>query len=185
MGRMKLATPDHTVPKQKPAHLFKPGQSGNPAGRPVGSKSKLTENILFDLAEFYAAEGKDLIRRVRDENPAALLQGLLKLIPKEVSLNVSGGVELELTVDQRTRIAESWLMSQSDRVDAIEGEAVRVAALPEALPDGESDDEPADLDDPPEREPEPVSKRSTNAGVHRQSKRPVHSRIIGSGGRND
>jgi hypothetical protein len=181
MGRMKLATPDHTVPKQKPAHLFKPGQSGNPAGRPVGSKSKLTENILFDLAEFYAAEGKDLIRRVRDENPAALLQGLLKLIPKDISLNVSGGVELELTVDQRTRIAESWLMSQSDRVDAIEGEAVRCDAAP-ALPDG---DEPADIDAPPDREPEPVAKRSGNAGVHRQSKRPVHSRIISSKGGND
>jgi len=174
-----------TVPKQRPAHLFKPGQSGNPAGRKPGSKNRLVENILFDLAEFYEKEGKDLIRRVRDENPAALLQGLLKLVPKDISLNVSGGVELELTVDQRTRIAESWLMSQSDRVDAIEGEAVRVAALPEALPDGESDVEPADLDDPPEREPEPVSKRSTNAGVHRQSKRPVHSRIIGSRGGND
>ena len=183
MGRMKLATPDHTVPKQKPAHLFKPGQSGNPAGRPVGSKSKLTENILFDLAEFYAAEGKDLIRRVRDENPAALLQGLLKLIPKDISLNVSGGVELELTVEQRTRIAESWLMSQSDRMSAIEGEAVRCnAALPETLPDA---DEPDDLDDPPDREPEPVSKRSSNAGVHKQFKRPVHSRLIGSRGGND
>ena len=178
MGRIKAPTSDHTVPKQKPAHLFKPGQSGNPAGRPVGSKSRLTENILFDLAEFYEKEGKDLIRRVRDENPAALLQGLLKLIPKDISLNVSGGVELELTVDQRTRIAEAWLMGQSDRLDAIEGEAVRVAVLPETLPDEEGDQD--DLDAPPDRESEPVSKRSSNAGVHRQARRPVHSKIISS-----
>ena len=183
MGRIKTTTPDHTVPKQKPAHLFKPGQSGNPAGRPVGSKSRLTENILFDLAEFYEKEGKDLIRRVRDENPAVLLQGLLKLIPKDISLNVSGGVEVELTVDQRTRIAEAWLMGQSDRLSAIEGEAVRVAALPG--PDGEGADESDDLDDPPAREPEPVAKRAGNAGVRRQAKRPVHSRIIGSRGGND
>lgn len=183
MGRIKAPTSDHTVPKQKLAHLFKPGQSGNPAGRPVGSKSRLTENILFDLAEFYAEEGKDLIRRVRDENPAALLQGLLKLIPKDISLNVSGGVELELSVGQRTRIAESWLMSQSDRLSSIEGEAVRVAALPG--PDGEGADEPDDLDAPPDREPESVSKRINNAGVHRQAKRPVHSRIISSGARRD
>ena len=184
MGRMKAPSSATTVPKQKPAHLFKPGQSGNPAGRPAGSKNKLTENIIFDLSEFYEKEGKDLIRRVRDENPAALLQGLLKLIPKDISLNVSGGVELELTVDQRTRIAESWLISQSDRMGAIEGEAVRVAALPESLPDGEEPDDD-DQDDPPEREPEPVSKRSSNAGVHKQTKRPVHSRIIGSRGGND
>ena len=182
MGRIKTTSSATTVPKQKPAHLFKPGQSGNPAGRPAGSKNKLTENILFDLAEFYEKEGKDLIRRVRDENPAALLQGLLKLIPKDISLNVSGGVELELSVDQRTRIAESWLMSQSDRLSSIEGEAVRVAALPG--PDGdESDDD--DQDEPPDREPEPVSKRSGNAGVHKQVKRPVHSRLIGSRGGND
>ena len=183
MGRIKTTTPDHTVPKQKPAHLFKPGQSGNPAGRPVGSKSRLTENILFDLAEFYEKEGKDLIRRVRDENPAVLLQGLLKLIPKDISLNVSGGVEVELTVDQRTRIAEAWLMGQSDRLSAIEGEAVRVAALPG--PDGEGADESDDLDDPPAREPELIAKRGGKTGVHRQAKRPVHSRVIGSRGGND
>ena len=183
MGRIKTTTPDHTVPKQKPAHLFKPGQSGNPAGRPAGSKNKLTENILFDLAEFYEKEGKDLIRRVRDENPAVLLQGLLKLIPKDISLNVSGGVEVELTVDQRTRIAEAWLMGQSDRLDVLEGQAVRCDAAP-ALPgpDGEGAD---DLDDPPDREPELVTKPGGKTGVHRQTKRPVHSRLIGSRGGNN
>ena len=183
MGRIKAPPSATTVSKQRPAHLFKPGQSGNPAGRKPGSKNRLVENILFDLSEFYEKEGKDLIRRVRDENPAALLQGLLKLIPKDISLNVSGGVELELTVDQRTRIAESWLMSQSDRMSTIEGEVVKVAALPEALPDGEGDDEPDD--DPPDREPEPVAKRASNAGVHRQAKRAVHSRLISSGAKHD
>ena len=111
MGRIKTA--------QKPAsagveqdrrktlpQLFKPGQSGNPAGRKPGSRNKLTENILSDLAEFYEKEGKDLIRRVRDENPAALLQGLLKLIPKESHIEISAGTALTLTADQRTRIAE-------------------------------------------------------------------------------
>ena len=174
MGRMKAPSPATTVPKQKPAHLFKPGQSGNPAGRPAGSKNKLTENILFDLSEFYEKEGKDLIRRVRDENPAALLQGLLKLIPKDISLNVSGGVELELTVDQRTRIAESWLMSQSDRVDAIEGEAVRVAALPEALPD---DDDADDADRiVPEREKEPVRMKQDDDLFERDDARQYQPR---------
>lgn len=30
------------LPTEKRAHLWKPGQSGNPAGRPVGAKNKLT-----------------------------------------------------------------------------------------------------------------------------------------------
>ena len=162
MGRIKAPTSATTVPKQKPAHLFKPGQSGNPAGRPAGSKNKLTENILFDLSEFYEKEGKDLIRRVRDENPAALLQGLLKLIPKEAHIEISGGVSLDLTVEQRTRIAESWLMSQSDRVDVLEGQAVRIQETAPALP-GPDGEEPDDDDDDglivPEREQEPVRQK--------------------------
>ena len=186
MGRIKQATAASTSGGR--GNLLPPyqkGQSGNPAGRPMHSRQKLTEKFIDDLSKFYEVEGASLIKRVADEQPAMLLQVVARLLPKDISLNVSGGVEVELTVDQRTRIAESWLMSQSDRMGAIEGEAVRVAALPG--PDGEGADEPDgdDLDDPPDREPEPVAKRSGNAGVHRQTKRPVHSRIIGSRGGND
>ena len=93
--------------------LFKPGQSGNPAGRRPGSRNKLTENLLSDLAEFYQQEGKDLIRRVSAENPTALLQAIMKLIPREVELS-SNTVNVEWTPDQRKRIAECWLMSTAD-----------------------------------------------------------------------
>ena len=148
------------------------------------SRQKLTEKFIDDLSKFYEVEGASLIKRVADEQPAMLLQVVARLIPKDLNLNVSGTIEAELTDQQRIRIAEAWMMGrQSDRLSAIEGEAVRVAALPETLPDGEESDEPEDA--LPEREPEPVTKRVSNAGVHRQAKRPVHSRIIGSGGRND
>ena len=186
MGRIKSTTPEPTGTKQvRPSTLFKPGQSGNPAGRPKGSKNKLTENILEDLAEFYATEGKDLIRRVRDENPTALLQGLMKLIPRDYQLNLTADISADITAEQRRRIAESWILSQGNMPDILEGEAVRVIeSAPAALPDysDQGDDE---LDTPPDREPEPepVVKRSSNVGVHRQAKRPVHSRIISSGAR--
>ena len=183
MGRIKSPTSATTVPKQKPAHLFKPGQSGNPAGRPAGSKNKLTENILFDLAEFYAEEGKDLIRRVRDENPAALLQGLMKLIPRDYQLNLTADISADITAEQRRRIAESWILSQGNMPDVLEGEAVRVVESEPALPDYSEQDD--DQDELPDREPEPVTKRVSNAGVHRQAKRPVHSRIISSGANRD
>ena len=186
MGRMKI--PDAASAPTRRPHLAPPfpkGVSGNPKGRIMGSRNKLTEKFIDDLSAFYEIEGASLIKRVADEQPAMLLQVVARLMPKDISLNISGGVEVELTVDQRTRIAESWLMSQSDRMSTIEGEAVRVAALPEALPDGEGDDEPDDLDAPPEREPEPVAKRASNAGVHRQAKRAVHSRLISSGAKHD
>ena len=187
MGRMKIPDAASTAPRRP--HLAPPfpkGVSGNPAGRPMHSRQKLTEKFIDDLSKFYEIEGASLIKRVADEQPAMLLQVVARLLPKDISLNVSGGIETELTVDQRTRIAEAWLMGQSDRLSAIECEAVRCdAALPETLPDGEGADDPDDLDDPPAREPELIAKRGGKTGVHRQAKRPVHSRVIGSRGGND
>ena len=185
MGRMKVPAASTSGGRANLLPPYQKGQSGNPAGRPIHSRQKLTEKFIDDLSKFYEVEGASLIKRVADEQPAMLLQVVARLMPKDLNLNVSGTIETELTVDQRVRIAEAWMLGrQSDRLDAIEGEAVRVAALPESLPDGEEPDDD-DQDDPPDREPEPVSKRSSNAGVHKQFKRPVHSRLIGSRGGND
>ena len=186
MGRIKTASNADLTAKPKPwlKPPYQPGQSGNPNGRPVGARSKITEKFLLELQNYFEKEGSGLLERAGQESPAALVAVYAKLLPKETHLSVSGGVDVELTADQRVRIAEAWLMGrQSDRLDAIEGEAVRCDAAP-ALPDGDEPDDD-DIDAPPEREPEPVAKRSGNAGVHRQAKRAVHSRIIGSRGGND
>ena len=187
MGRMKKVNNADLTAKPKPwlNPPYQPGQSGNPNGRPVGARSKITEKFLLELQNYFEKEGPGLLERAGQESPAALVAVYAKLLPKETHLSVSGGVDVELTDDQRVRIAEAWLMGrQSNQVDVLEGEAVRCdAALPG--PDGDDADEPDDLDDPPDREPEPVAKRSGNAGVHKQFKRPVHSRIISSRGGND
>ena len=185
MGRMKVPVASTSGGRANLLPPYQKGQSGNPAGRPMHSRQKLTEKFIDDLSKFYEVEGASLIKRVADEQPAMLLQVVARLLPKDISLNVSGSIEPELTIDQRTRIAEAWLMGQSDRLDAIEGEAVRIAALPEALPDGESDLELDDLDAPPDREAESVATRGGKTGVHRQSRRSIHSRIIGSGAKQD
>ena len=188
MGRIKTTSTAASTSGGR-ANLLPPyqkGQSGNPAGRPMHSRQKLTEKFIDDLSKFYEVEGASLIKRVADEQPAMLLQVVARLLPKDISLSVSGSIETELTDQQRVRIAEAWMMGrQSDRLSAIEGEAVRVAALPETLPDGEGADEPDDIDDPPDREPELVTKRGGKTGIHRQAKRSVYSRLIGSGARQD
>ena len=188
MGRIKtVSNADLTAkPKTWLAPAYKPGQSGNPNGRPVGARSKITEKFLLELQNYFDKEGPGLLERAGQESPAALVAVYAKLLPKETHLSVSGGVDVELTDDQRVRIAEAWMLGRSNaNLDALEGEAVRIAALPEALPDGEEPDEPDDDDAPPDREPEPITKRSSNAGVHRQAKRPVHSRLISSGAKHD
>jgi Family of unknown function (DUF5681) len=44
-GKRCRSKTDNTNAQQKP-WLFKPGQSGNPAGRPKGSRNKLAEDFL-------------------------------------------------------------------------------------------------------------------------------------------
>ncbi len=62
--------PDKTVPKQRTS--FKPGQSGNPNGRPVGSRNKTTLAIeaLLD------GEGEALTRKAIELAKAGDMQAL-------------------------------------------------------------------------------------------------------------
>ncbi|MGA4923232.1 DUF5681 domain-containing protein, partial [Bacillus subtilis] len=61
--------PENTGPKQADT-WFKPGQSGNPAGRPKGARSRLQENFLAALADDFADHGVDAIQTMRLEKPS-------------------------------------------------------------------------------------------------------------------
>ena len=183
MGRMKIPTVTaSTVPPQLTP--FPKGVSGNPKGRVMGSRQKLTEGFINDLSKYYEVEGASLIKRVGDEQPAMLLQVIARLLPKDINLNVAADLTADISAEQRRRIAESWILSQGNMPDVLEGEAVRVIESAPALPDY-SDQGDDDQDEPPDREPEPVTKRGGKTGVHRQARRPVHSKIISSGANRD
>ena len=129
MGRIKtVSNADLTAkPKTWLAPAYKPGQSGNPNGRPVGARSKITERFLLELQNYFEKEGPGLLERAGQESPAALVAVYAKLLPKESYIEISAGTALTLTADQRTRIAEEWLVSQMEN-EPIEGNAVRIEA---------------------------------------------------------
>jgi hypothetical protein len=62
------------------------GQSGNPGGLSKGSRRKLTDAFIRALARDWEAHGEQVIRQVREENPAAYFKELLSLLPKAVRL---------------------------------------------------------------------------------------------------
>jgi Family of unknown function (DUF5681) len=74
---------------QRPAHLWGPGQSGNPAGRPKGSRNKLAESFIADLYDDWQQRGKDVIARCAQEKPDVYLKVVAGLLPKDVNLKVT------------------------------------------------------------------------------------------------
>jgi Family of unknown function (DUF5681) len=85
-GRRALFS-DSTEGKQRNLIPFKPGQSGNPRGRPKGARNKLGEEFLTQLCEDFEAHGAAAIERVRQEDPAAYLRAIVSVLPKELKID--------------------------------------------------------------------------------------------------
>jgi hypothetical protein len=67
--------------------MFKPGQSGNPAGRPKGARNKLEESFLKDMLADWKDNGPTAIKAAREDDPAAYLKVVASLLPKDINLN--------------------------------------------------------------------------------------------------
>ena len=158
---------------------YQPGQSGNPAGRKMGSRQKLTEKFIDDLADHYEREGAKAIARVLDENPVAYLQIVCRLLPKDITLSVSQDHSSSLPPDQLKRIAEAWMLSQHED-EVLEGESVVVSGKETAALPAPVEPETALV---PDRVKEPVRERmefedrvageDDPNGVRRRLARPV------------
>jgi Family of unknown function (DUF5681) len=55
-------------------HRWKKGETGNPAGRPLGARQKISEKLLADLADVWQEHGKAVLTRLVSEDPGKLAQ---------------------------------------------------------------------------------------------------------------
>jgi len=100
------ANPEQSVSTggQEKPYLFQPGQSGNPAGRPKGSRNKLGEAFIQAMYDDFTEHGADVIDKVRLEKPDQYLKVVASILPQQLNVKVTPFEEM--TDDQLRKHAE-------------------------------------------------------------------------------
>ena len=85
-----------TTARKLPGRPFERGAkwAGNAAGRPKGSKHKLSEEFIAALCEDFEQHGVETIRRVREERPHEYLKVVAGILPKELNVRTDALEEL-------------------------------------------------------------------------------------------
>ena len=78
-----MANPNGTPENLRP---IEPGRSGNPGGKPVGARNRLTKAFLNALADDFEQNGKQAIIDCRENKPDAYIKAIAALCPKEVEV---------------------------------------------------------------------------------------------------
>ena len=81
--------PEDTQPQQekKGKKLWKPGESGNPEGRPRGARSKFGEDFVEGYAEHWAKHGERVLDELVEKDIAAYSRIACAILPKVIELD--------------------------------------------------------------------------------------------------
>jgi hypothetical protein len=80
-------TPKETPKAARPQLMppWQPGQSGNPAGRPKGSRNKLTEDFFREMAKAFEQHGAIALAEMIREKPGDFIKTVAGLQSKELT----------------------------------------------------------------------------------------------------
>lgn len=84
------STSSEETPRQHRGLLkpWKPGQSGNPAGRPKGARSKLSEAFIADMLDAWQRHGPEVLDRVAADDPPTFLRVYAQVMPKQIEATI-------------------------------------------------------------------------------------------------
>lgn len=71
---------------------FKPGQSGNPAGKPPGTRSAFSKGFIRDFSQVWPEEGLAAVRKMAAKNPDSFVAIAARLIPQQVAVDIQASL---------------------------------------------------------------------------------------------
>jgi hypothetical protein len=112
---------ESTKGQQRPPHLWRPGQSGNLAGRPKGSRNRLSEDFVAALFDDFQDHGAAAIAACRAEKPDVYVRVIASLMPRDVNFSVKhydelSDAELLRRLRTVTELAKPLLIEVTDAV---------------------------------------------------------------------
>ena len=75
---------------------WKPGESGNPNGRPVGSRNAFSAAFLEDLRDVWIAHGKGAMIQTAKTSPEAFFATCARLIPRDIAVTLTARLPANL-----------------------------------------------------------------------------------------
>jgi len=113
------------------------GQSGNPKGRPKGSRDTINKAFIDDLTKDWREHGEEALQRAREERPAEYVRMVASLLPKEANMQVgvqdeAGQVFLEVLKS----LAKTAKTPDHKIIDGEAEEVKETPALPKKPEDG-------------------------------------------------
>ena len=79
--------------------LWKPGESGNPNGRPVGSRNQFSNSFMADLASVWAEHGRSAMEQTARTMPSVFFAPAARVLPKDVAITLEQTYPGGLTPD--------------------------------------------------------------------------------------
>ena len=83
-----------------------PGVSGNPNGRPVGSRTLFSQGFLKDLASVWASHGRAAMEKTAIDQPGVFFATCARLIPQDVKLTVEQQLPGNLSMEDWATMRE-------------------------------------------------------------------------------